>query len=152
MRVLVDASALIALASSGRLDLLHDLFGTVHAPAAVLAEATRPGRPGAAAIEAAVGAWIEPVEHDPTRIPGLGPGESAMLTIARDDLLVLDDRAARTEARSRGLRVTGLLGCLVHGARSGAIERDEAIRTLEALAHGPFRMSVDLYDEVRRRL
>jgi hypothetical protein len=86
-------------------------------------------------------------------IPGLGPGESStILAATKLDVLILDDRAARLDAKARGLRVTGLLGLLVRGARSRRIEAREAVATLEALAKGPFRMTAELYAWARTEL
>ena len=59
MIVVSDSSPLIALASIGRLHLLHDLFGEVFVPPAVWAEVLHEQRAGAAEVQAAT--WISTV-------------------------------------------------------------------------------------------
>lgn len=151
-RFLADASTLIALAVCGRLPLLRTLVGRVIVTRAVLDECLGT-RPGAAAIQAAVDeGWITVVGKTGS-VPGLGPGESSILRAAKpSDVVVLDDRAARIEARALGLRVTGLLGLLVHGAATRKVSRSEALATLEDLAGGDFRMTAALYAWARRKL
>ena len=144
-RYLSDASTLIALAACGRLPVLRALTSRVHVTPAVLREALVE-KPGAAAVRGAVDeGWIVPIKGKGT-LSGLGPGEASLILVAkRDDVLILDDRAARLEAKSRGLRVAGLLGLLVHGVRTKKIRPEEALATLDALAAGSFRMTSALY-------
>jgi predicted nucleic acid-binding protein len=151
-RFLSDASTVIALATAGRLHVLQTLCSRVHCSGAVLEEALVE-KPGADAIRAALKAgWLVRLKATGD-IPGLGPGEASTILVAtKDDVLILDDRAARLDAKARGLRVTGLLGLLVQGARSGRVDRRDALATLEALAKGPFRMTAELYAWAQREL
>lgn len=147
-RFLVDASTLIALSACGHLDLLPRILGNAYATQAVLDEVLV-DRPGAAVIQKALGAgWLRRLNSAAaaTPIPGLGPGEAEIIAMARSsDVVILGDRAARMEALSRGLRVTGLLGILVHGVQIRKITRQEGLAILDELARGSFRMSADLY-------
>jgi uncharacterized protein len=151
-RFLADASTLIALAMAGRLHMLRAICSRVYCAEPVLKEALAE-RPGAHAIRDALKAgWLVRTKESGD-IPGLGPGESStILAATKLDVLILDDRAARLDAKARGLRVTGLLGLLVRGARSRRIEAREAVATLEALAKGPFRMTAELYAWARTEL
>lgn len=139
MRFLVDASTLIALVDCDRLGVLRSLTKeawTTSDVAGVGAEAVR---------QAIDEGWIHVIDGG-GNIPRLGPGESSVILAARpDDIVVLDDRTARLEAQTRDLRVTGLIGLLVHGHRRGAVDTPDAIGLLDALAQGDFRMSVALY-------
>lgn len=54
----------------------------------------------------------------------LDPGEMAVLRLAQtlhDPLVLLDDEAARSEARRLGLRLRGTLGILVQAYRNGIL-------------------------------
>jgi uncharacterized protein len=151
-RVLCDASTLIALAAAGRLDFLPRVLGPVHITAAVADEVAQ--GPGASSVKPALEAgWLKLLEGKGPSLPGLGDGESSLIAAARpSDLLVLDDRAARLEAKARGLKVTGLLGVLVHGRETGALGKEEAVAALTALAKGDFRMTAELYAWAMGRL
>ena len=144
-RLLVDASTLIALASCGRLSLLRDIAKTVTTTAAVASEVLV-DRPGAAAVRAAIDSgWIKVIGADGD-VAGLGRGEAGLIVSAKaGDVVVLDDRAARLEAKSRGVAIIGLLGLIVHGARTGKVKRSDARRAIDDLAKTNFRMSADLY-------
>ena len=144
-RLLVDASTLIALASCGRLDLLRQINKTLPTTVAVADEALV-DRPGSAAIREAINAgWIKVLQAE-GEIVGLGRGEASLIASAKaGDVLVLDDRAARLEAKSRSLPMTGLLGLIVHGARTKKLQKQEARLAIDDLAAGNFRMSADLY-------
>ena len=55
----------------------------------------------------------------------LGPGEREALALARepgDPLLLLDDRAARTQARLLGISFTGTLGVLLRAKRESHVD------------------------------
>jgi uncharacterized protein len=54
MIVVSNSSPLVSLAAIGRLELLHDLYGTITIPQAVHQEVVMqgPGRPGAAEVQA----------------------------------------------------------------------------------------------------
>lgn len=151
-RYLADASTLIALGACGRLHVLHSIAGTVHAPEAVLDEALT-DLPGSASIQQALtDGWLTRIAAR-AKVARLGPGEAAIIaTATAEDVLILDDRQARLEAQSRGLRVTGLIGLLVHGRRRGLISGIEALATLDALAQGNFRMTAALYQWARDEL
>jgi predicted nucleic acid-binding protein len=74
--------------------------------------------------------------------PGLGAGESEVLTLAlesSDAIVILDDLLARQVAHSLGVRLTGTLGLLLDANRAGLIARIEpALDTLQSLR---FRLS-----------
>ena len=160
-RVLADASSLVALARIGALCLLKDLFGTVHTTEDVRREATLPGYPGAALIEAAVAdGWLQVLRPPPagSAAPegGLGRGEWSLL--ARSDInpdadvLVLDDVVTRRHAEARGLRRVGVLGVLVASVEEGVVTKAEAITFLDRLAGSDFRMTAELYAWARARV
>ena len=65
----------------------------------------------------------------------LGSGEREVLALAeelRADLVLVDDQAARLEARRRHLRVTGTLGILRSAAELGMIDVPSVLKNLRA--------------------
>lgn len=119
--VIADAGPLIALARIGALDLLRRLFGRVCITATVRDEILpSPAAFADAALLASSLAegWIDVVEVPSTDYrplnPGVDAGEASSIQVAnhwRDAgdavLLVMDDRAGRMEAKSRGHALIG---------------------------------------------
>ncbi|HUR69374.1 MAG TPA: hypothetical protein VM370_09025 [Candidatus Thermoplasmatota archaeon] len=158
MRVLADASSLIALAQCGELDVLRALVADIHVTSLVFAEAAHPSFPEHEALLAARDAgWLKLIPHQgkPEKLGryGVDIGEaSLMLAADPNDPLILDDRNARRLAEARGLQRIGLLGLLVAGAEEGIIPPERAEEVIRKLAGGSFRMSVDLYQWAMRRI
>ncbi len=129
MTLIADSSALIVLARTGYLDVLHRVAGTVHIPEAVYQEvvARGHGRPGSTEVGHAE--WIvrRPVE-DRTSMDRLservGAGEAEAIALARElqaDALILDDATARVVAEGEGVKVLGTLGFLIYAKKRGAV-------------------------------
>lgn len=102
----VNASPIITLAKAGYLHLLSDLAPEFQVPEVVAREllAGRPEDPARQALESGWGPRA-PVGSIPAQILewGLGQGESAVLTVAKErtqSVAVLDDAAARRCART----------------------------------------------------
>lgn len=116
-----DAGPLIALARIDSLRVLAHVHGRVIVPRAIYAECVAdPGKPGVAAIDAALHhGWLRAQPDYPAlsgnQIATLGPGESAAIELAEvlNALLLMDERRGRTIATVRGLRIVGTLGILI---------------------------------------
>lgn len=114
--VLADAGPLIALSKIDALPLLPALFGEVttsqQARDELLAGSRHPGRD---ALDAALDqGWLRVREAEMAgwraHRAGIDPGEASVLQLAvihPGSLLILDDRAARLEARACGLAMMG---------------------------------------------
>jgi len=74
----------------------------------------------------------------------LGRGEAASLAIAqhRGWLFLTDDRAAREQARKRGVRVSGTLGCLVGGVERSHWSLPQANHSLSRMVEAGYRSPV----------
>ncbi len=113
--VLVDAGPLIALSKIDALPLLPALFGEVTTSQQVRDELLTGSRHGRDALEAALDqGWlrVRAAEMSGWRAhrAGIDPGEASVLQLAvmhPGSLLILNDRAARLEARARGLAMMG---------------------------------------------
>ena len=147
MIVVSDASPLITLLNVGRLKLLRDLYGSLVIPSAVLAEVTAPGT-----IAGFPPGWIvvqDPAGPPPAETAGLGAGETAALTLAREivaDEVVIDERRGRAVAAALGLRAVGLLAVVVEAKRAGLIP--EVGPVLDELVAAKFRLSAALRADI----
>lgn len=122
MKVVSDASPLIALARIGHFDLLPKLYGGIIVSAEVYNEVVIAGAGLPGAKQAAQAAWIQvtPV-RDSTALKvavektGLGIGEVSAVLLAKElavDLLLMDEWKARRYAVAEGLSVKGSIGIL----------------------------------------
>jgi predicted nucleic acid-binding protein len=149
MRVVADTSPINYLVLIGEVDLLHRLYDVVVIPLPVRDELLSPRAPEPVRnwVETAppwllVHLYSPELVPDPwTILPELRPlaanldrGERDALELARilrADLVVIDDRTGRQEARRLNLDVTGTLGVLSAAADRGFIDREQALERLE---------------------
>ncbi|KXA91286.1 hypothetical protein AKJ57_01840 [candidate division MSBL1 archaeon SCGC-AAA259A05] len=157
-RVLVDSSAIIALASIGELDILRDIFTEIPVTSVICEEILVEDYPETDEIGEAVEEWMEVVEVDESDLQkyeryGLGKGESSLIEVSRKNgRLVLDDPVARRVAEVEGLDFTGLIGLLVESCRVSRVSRDRGREILDKLSGSDFRMTAELYSWAMRRL
>ena len=150
MRVLIDSSTLIALAKIGELDILRDIFKTIHITSQILCEILNADYPEMDAFEKATDEWIHVLdcEGDTESLKkyGLDMGEASLFLVAEPhDMLVIDEANGRRFAESNNHKFTGLLGLLVASVRTGKIRKKKALEVLSKLTKGDFRISSDLY-------
>ena len=146
--VICNAGPLIALGKLNRLDLLAAVYGQVSIPEPVydevVVQGAMRGEPDARLVRII---WqrqrwpIVPVDAamlsrvQPSAI--LGRGEMAVLALAAthaDPEVLMDDAAARAEAKRMGLRVRGTLGVLVQAYRQGRLSLPQAEFLIEEIA------------------
>ena len=119
--VVSNTSPLSNLAIIGRLDLLPEQLGSVTIPPGVQSELSRHPNPGARQFleKALKDRWLQVVPLAGT-VPAdlalaLDLGEAEALALALEikaDMVLLDESAARLQARQLGLAHTGVLGVL----------------------------------------
>src|SRR6266542_4099600 len=120
MVVVADSSPLRYLIVLGEQHLLPDLFGEAWIPSAVLEELSASSTPaGVRAFLRTPPDWLKVRDPGNETLEAIAPeldrGERAALALARElhaDLVLLDDAAARAEAKSLGFRMTGTVGIL----------------------------------------
>lgn len=151
MKVVVDASPLIALARIERLELLQKMFGGVVVPSAVWREVVAAGSDKTGASQVATADWIcrqdvvdqSAVEH---LRRDLGAGEAEAIVLAHElpaDLLIMDEHLGRVTARDFGVHTVGLVGVLVEARKRGLVP--DAGSIAEALHRkAGFWLSADL--------
>jgi predicted nucleic acid-binding protein len=154
MKVITNATPLIALAAINRLDLLRRLFAEVLVPAAVYDEVVGRGAGYAGAEHVAQAAWLQirvapgPVTIDPLLL-GLDAGELAVLLLAREerpDWVLIDERLGRRMAQALHLPVMGTLGVLLAAFRVGWLSQAEAQQAVQDLVSNGIRLSKPLLD------
>jgi hypothetical protein len=145
------------LAIIERLELLRDLYGTIHVPIAVWNELVLQGegKPGSEAIANAQ--WIQTHvvqnQHLVTVLrEHLDQGESEAIALALElnaTMLLLDETEGRRIAELYGLNKTGILGILLKAQKDGKISslKDE-MNKLRSQAH--FWISEPLYNKLLR--
>lgn len=159
MKAAADAGPLIHLSWIDRLALLGQLFDEVVAPEAVQQEVlTAPS--GVLGVEALkhdfVTPWLRVLavrNRDELVVlrASLGAGEAEAIVLAKEadaDVVLLDERRARSEAARRGIPLTGTVGLLQTARRRGLI--DAAYPLLRELQSAGFWLSAELLDRVQR--
>lgn len=152
--VVSDSSPLIFYARIGRLDLLREVFATVHIPMAVRDEISFGGgnRSGAAQVAAMPWILLHPVvnrERVGVLRARLGPGEAEAITLAGElgqAAILLDDGRGRRSAQECGLRVFGSGGVLAQAKRQGLLPRVRPV--LDELRDAGLYLSDGAYREV----
>jgi predicted nucleic acid-binding protein len=164
--VIADATVLIALAKTGRLGLLRDLYGNVGVGPAAKTEVIEGGRgihaPEVSAIEAAFGSkWMREIKPNAgdrrvarrilkgSRLHE-GEAEAIALAASRGAMVLLDDKEARLMAEATGVRYMGTAGVLLEAFFRGKLD----FARLEAAIHDLSRvlwLSPEVVAEILRR-
>lgn len=160
MKVVVNSSPLIALAVTGQLDLLRQLFTDVIVPTSVYTEITEQGshRPGAQQVKQID--WFS--IRTPSTIPlwppqllGLDPGERDVLLLAQEynvDWVIIDERLGRRVATAMNLPLKGSLGILLAGYQTGLLTKANALHAIDLLATSTIRVSPRLVSWFKEQL
>jgi uncharacterized protein len=136
---------------------LHELYGYVFIPQAVLEELNHPKAPEEVrAWVAKLPSWVEALRPDgeipSSFLPELDRGERHALKLAIEtnaDMLLADDNAAVHAAQRFGLQVSRTISLLGDAAEAGLLDFDASI---ERLRRTNFRIEPDVIAQVRRRV
>lgn len=161
-----DTTVLSNLAAVGRLDLLERRYAGIAFTTVEVCDELRKGinagYPHLAQVLDSVGAasaggWLEVLVPQAPPEPQfraefdlvLDMGEAACLALAlaRGQVLVTDDLAARRIAKARGVAVTGTLGILIASVRDGTLALAEANALLAGMIEARYRSPVVRLDE-----
>ncbi len=116
MILIADSSALIALSTVGKLEILEMLFGQVYVPRAVYDEVSKAGKPESKSLSIYCANRVVDVGLDLQMNVTLGLGESEAMALYKEknaDFLLCDDKKAKKFAQNFGIRVIGSLGVLL---------------------------------------
>lgn len=147
--VVADTSPINYLLQIDQVDLLRQLYGEIIVPRAVLDELSHHAAP-AAVIAWALRRpdWIKVCRassQPAVELARLDEGEREAILLAlelRADTLLIDELKGRTEARRRGLSMTGTLGILMLAGKQGLIDPLYSYRRL--LSETSFHISTEL--------
>jgi predicted nucleic acid-binding protein len=149
MIVVADTSPLNYLIQIDSDPLLPRLYESIVIPSAVMGELADARAPLAVRQWLAhVPPWLEVKLLSAPPEPALaylGPGEREAIQLCEElkaDLLLIDERDGRLEARQRGLLTTGTLGVLLAAGELGLIAPGKAYRRL--VEETSFRVSAAL--------
>jgi predicted nucleic acid-binding protein len=153
--VVSDTSPVTNLAAVGPLGLLRELFGQVEIPEAVWRELTAEDTQWQGRDAVAASPWI--VRHRSANVAlftalrrDLDPGESESIALALElsaDLILMDERDGRHQAKRLGLNTMGVLGVLLLAKHKGLIKLVRPLLdSLREQAH--FWVSQSLYQRV----
>ena len=149
-RVIVNSTPLIVLCNVGRLEILRTLYTEITIPEAVFAEVTKKEDSACQIVKNSLD-WIRverilsPSDKKMYQAK-LHDGEVEVMILAQegtaDDLVVIDDNAAKKTAKYLGLKVTGTIGVLLKAKREGIIP--EIASVLEKMKKNGFYISESL--------
>jgi predicted nucleic acid-binding protein len=159
MPVVSNVSPVLNLAIISQLSLLHEQFGEIWIPAAVLEELRiEEDLPGSQAVgEALWAGWLRVEEVKDEALAqvlqrDLDRGEAEAIVLAvqvKAEGVLLDEREGRRVAKSLGLKVTGVLGILLRAQREGRLPSlRKAMDELRERAG--FRIGAELYTDLIR--
>lgn len=159
MKVVSNSSALMALSTVGHLEIIQRKFGAISIPEAVWQETVIAGihKPGAHEIRQADWIHVEPIKNTllaKALQKDIDYSESEAIVLALEieaDLLLLDDKFARTIAINLGVTIMGTVGVLIWAKQAGFIPslRDE-LDLLRSQAN--FRIGQDLMTKALREV
>jgi predicted nucleic acid-binding protein len=137
--VIADTGPPHYLVLIGKIELLPQLFGTVHIPEIVRDELSHARTPAPIRDWLATNpAWLKTLPTLPAAaspLPELGRGERAAIALAGSlgaDLILMDDRSGVAAATALGFETTGTLGIVGLAARRGLIDLADAFARLKA--------------------
>jgi predicted nucleic acid-binding protein len=149
MIVVADTSSLNYLIQIDCDILLPKIYGHIIVPAGVIEELSHAGAPAAVRLWLTrLPSWVDVhVTASPpdSKLAFLGLVEREAIQLAEEqhaDLLLIDERQGRLEAKRRGLMTTGTLGVLLSAGELGLVDSEVAYRRL--IAETSFRTSAAL--------
>lgn len=159
MPVVSNTSPVLNLAVIDRLSLLHQQFGELWLPPAVISELrVDEDLPGSSIVQRALEArWLHIHAVEDRGLVqvlrrDLDRGEAEAIALAmqmKADYILLDEKEGRRIAKSLKLRTTGVLGILARAKQEGHLPSVwEAIQQLQTQAG--FRIGADLLADILR--
>jgi predicted nucleic acid-binding protein len=154
--IIADTGPLIALAISGQLQLLHQLFEQILIPEAVFSELRiNSSRPGARVLAASLDSgWLKTVATAPPAkglLHTLDQGEAEAITLAacKNLPLLIDEARGRIAARKEGIQIFGTGALLIQAKRQKLIPDVKSI--LDQMQNSGYRISSSLRQEILKR-
>ncbi len=150
--IISNTSPIIFLLKIEKLDLLHQQFGTVVLPEAVVNEIKnkRENTPEVRCFDGC-GSWFKIMTPKKMLPLDLGAGETAAISLAVEEktrLLIIDDYQGRRCAQRMEIPIIGTAGLLIHWLKEKKIGYSEFKNLLARLIQSGFRMKIELYEQI----
>lgn len=153
MKVVSNATPLIALAKIGKVDLLREFFEEIYIPDAVYEDIVTKGqdRPGTEEVKNAKWLKRKSVRNKmmvELLMGELDKGEAEVLVLAGEigaDKIIIDEKKGRNAAELAGLEIIGTVGLLLLAKRQKRIRSVKEL--LDKLKEEDFRLSSYVYEE-----
>lgn len=160
MKVIVNATPLIALSGINQLKLLNQLFDQVIIPHAVYEEVVIKGAKKTGSIDLQNADWIkiEKVTSKTTIEPlllGLDQGELEVIQLGlliNPDFVIIDEKLGRRIAKIMGLSVKGTLGILLASFYAGYLSKQETLDLTQQLVNHGIRLSAYVLNSIKSEL
>lgn len=149
MKVVVNATPLIALSLINQLELLNELFDEVLVPPAVYEEVViqGTGQPGAAELACVTWIQVQAPSTSSTIEPlllELDIGELQVLLLAQEvqaDWVIIDERLGRRTAQAMNFPVKGTVGIMLAACQAGLLSKTVAMDAVVQLSQQGIRIS-----------
>ena len=150
--IIGDSSALIALATIDKLDLLEKLFNKVYVPEAVFNEVSSNNKPQSLKLKNFLQDKVIKIESNILNV-GLGQGELEAMALYKQinaDFLLIDDLRAKKFAKLNNIYTIGSLGVMILAKEKGYVDsiRDD----LKKLKLSSVFISSKLIDKVLKEV
>ncbi|MBI5072542.1 hypothetical protein HZA99_01865 [Candidatus Woesearchaeota archaeon] len=143
-----NATPLICLAKINQLELLRKLFTKIIIPLDVKEELFVPGKPGQHTLQEAIEKnWITLVNPVKIIVLGLGKGETAAISLAREqnDSIILDDAAAIKAAEALAIPTLRTTTVLFLAVQKKILTKKEALFFLNQLIENGYYIAPRYY-------
>lgn len=158
MIVVADATPLISLMKTGRLELIGEMFGEIRIPGAVYDELISNPHFLKEAQQIQSNSYIRRIIVEDIRsvellrkLTGLDLGESEAIILSdtcHADLLLMDEKKGRQVAGQMGLHLMGTIGMLRVAYEEGILSYEDIIGCIETLRTGNRHISEKLFMEL----
>ncbi len=153
MKIVSNATPLIALAKIDKIDLLRELFEEIYIPDAVYEDVVTRGHGRRGTDEVKNAKWIkrESVKNKmmvALLLAELDKGEAEVLVLAGEigaDKIIIDEKKGRNAAELAGLKIIGTVGILLLAKRQKRIRNVKEL--LDKLRDEDFRLSSYVYEQ-----
>jgi predicted nucleic acid-binding protein len=156
MKVIVNATPLIALSKINKLELLNQLFDEVIVPYSVYHEVVIKGANKLGSNNLLNANWIDIQQVSSATIInplllGLDRGELDVIQLGvliNPDWVIIDEKLGRKIAKLMGLSVKGTLGILLTSFYSGSLSKQETLDLCQELVDNGIRLSSRVIDSI----
>lgn len=160
MKVIVNATPIIALTRINQLELLHQLFEEVIIPYAVYEEVVIKGAKKTGVIDLQNADWIK-IEKSTSKMTieplllGLDQGELEVIQLGlliNPDFVIIDEKLGRRIAKIMGLPVKGTLGILLASFYAGYLSKQETLDLVQQLVNHGIHLSTYIINLIKTEL